>query len=191
MTPPRSRIAPLLFAVAACMVLAGCYVQSLQPLFSDRTTIFDPSLLGTWVAEDDDGFVFTLEDTTRGVYMLISDESGATARFQAVLTEFDGVRFMDIFPEEPNNDNGFYRDHLMRVHSILKVERMADTLSVADFDAEWLSTMASQNKLTIPHVSLDGAVLLTAPTGELQKFVRTYARTPEAFSEPVRLRRAL
>jgi hypothetical protein len=68
---------------------------------------------------------------------------------------------------------------------------MADTLSVADFDAEWLSTMASQNKLTIPHVSLDGAVLLTAPTGELQKFVRTYARTPEAFSEPVRLRRAL
>jgi hypothetical protein len=191
MTPPRSRIAPLLFAVAACMVLAGCYVQSLQPLFSDRTTIFDPSLLGTWVAEDDDGFVFTLEDTTRGFYMLISDESGATARFQAVLTEFDGVRFMDIFPEEPNNDNGFYRDHLMRVHSILKVERMADTLSVADFDAEWLSTMASQNKLTIPHVSLDGAVLLTAPTEELQKFVRTYARTPEAFSEPVRLRRAL
>jgi hypothetical protein len=191
MTPPRSRIAPLLFAVAACAVLTGCYVQSLQPLFSDRTTIFDPSLLGTWVAEDDDGFVFTLEDTTRGVYMLISDESGATARFQAVLTEFDGVRFMDIFPEEPNNDNGFYRDHLMRVHSILKVERMADTLSVADFDAEWLSTMASQNKLTIPHVSLDGAVLLTAPTGELQKFVRTYARTPEAFSEPVRLRRAL
>jgi hypothetical protein len=191
MTAPRSRIALLLFAVAACAVLGGCYVQSLQPLFSDRTTIFDPSLLGTWVAEEDDEFVFTLEDTSRGVYRLISDESGATARFQAVLTDFDGVRFIDIFPEEPNNDNGFYRDHLMRVHSILKVERMADTLSVADFDAEWLSTMAAEKKLSIPHVSLDGAVLLTASTEELQKFVRTYARTPEAFSEPVRLRRAL
>jgi hypothetical protein len=191
MTAPRSRIALLLFAVAACTVLGGCYVQSLQPLFSDRTTIFDPSLLGTWVAEEDDEFVFTLEDTSRGVYRLISDESGATARFQAVLTDFDGVRFIDIFPEEPNNDNGFYRDHLMRVHSILKVERMADTLSVADFDAEWLSTMAAEKKLSIPHVSLDGAVLLTASTEELQKFVRTYARTPEAFSEPVRLRRAL
>ncbi|MDH5271288.1 MAG: hypothetical protein OEY32_15345 [Candidatus Krumholzibacteria bacterium] len=191
MTAPRPRITPLLLAATACALLAGCYVQSLHPLYSDRTTIFDPSLLGTWVAEDDEDFVFTLEDTTRGVYMLTCDESGATARFQAVLTDIEGVRFLDIFPEEPHNDNGFYRDHLMRVHSILKLERMADTLSVADFDAEWLSTMAAENKLSIPHVSLDGAVLLTASTEELQAFVRAYAHTPEAFSEPVRLRRAL
>jgi len=57
---------------------------------------------------------------------------------------------------------------------------MADTLSVADFDAEWLSTMAADKKLSIPHVSLDGAVLLTATTEELQKFVRTYAHTPRS-----------
>ena len=181
----------LAIGVAACAALAGCYVQSIHPLYSDRTSLFDPALLGTWVAEEDDEFVFTLEDTTRGVYTLICDESGATARFQAVLAEIDGVRFMDLFPEEPGNDNGFYRDHLMRVHSVLKLERMADTLSVSDFDAEWLSTMAADKKLTIPHVSLDGAVLLTASTEELQAFVRKYAKTPEAFSEPVRLRRAL
>lgn len=181
----------LAIGVAACGALAGCYVQSVHPLYSDRTSLFDPALLGTWVAEEDDEFVFTLEDTTRGVYTLICDESGATARFQAVLAEIDGVRFMDLFPEEPSNDNGFYRDHLMRVHSVLKLERMADTLSVSDFDAEWLSTMAADKKLTIPHVSLDGAVLLTASTEELQAFVRKYAKTPEAFSEPIRLRRAL
>lgn len=190
MTPRRSRIIPLLVAAAGALS-AGCYVQSLHPLYSDRTTIFDPSLIGTWVAEEDEAFVFTLEDTARGVYMLVCDEGGATARFQAILVDIEGTRFLDIFPEEPNNDNGFYRDHLMRVHSVLKLERMADTLSVYDFDAEWLSTLAAQKKLTLPHVLMDGAVLLTASTAELQTFARTYARVPEAFSEPVRLRRAL
>jgi hypothetical protein len=60
---------------------------------------------------------------------------------------------------------------------------------VADFDAEWLATMVNQKKLTIDHVPLDGAVLLTATTKDLQNLVRKYAKTPEAFSEPVRLRR--
>jgi hypothetical protein len=181
----------LALAAVVCATLTGCYVQSLHPLYSDRTSIFDPALIGTWVAEEDDEFMFTLEDTTRGVYTLVCDESGATARFQAVLAEIDETLFLDIFPEEPANDNGFYRDHLMRVHSILKLEQTADTLAVYDFDAEWLSTMAAEKKLALPHVLLDGAVLLTGTTDELQAFVRKFARTPEAFSQPVRLRRAL
>ncbi|HEX5131920.1 MAG TPA: hypothetical protein VFX92_05475 [Candidatus Krumholzibacteria bacterium] len=188
--PYRLRM-PLVIAATACAAFMGCYVQSIHPLYSDRTTLFDPALIGTWVAEEDDEFVFTLEDTTRGTYRLISDESGATARFQAVLTEIDNVRFLDIFPDDPDNGNGFYRDHLMRVHSIVRLERSADTLSVSDFDAEWLSTMASQKKISIDHVSLDGAVLLTGSTESLQAFVRKYAHTAEAFSDPIRFRRAL
>jgi hypothetical protein len=190
MNAPRFLQIPLLIAVMATATLTGCYVQSIHPLYSDRTTLFDPSLIGTWVAEDDDEFVFTLEDTTRGTYSLVCDESGATARFQAVLTEIDNVRFLDIFPEDPGNDNGFYRDHLMRVHSILRLQRSVDTLSVADFDAEWLSTMVAQKKVGIGQVALDGAVLLTASTEDLQAFVRKYAHTPEAYSEPIRFRRA-
>jgi hypothetical protein len=191
MPSPRTRICLIFTAVAVCTSLTGCYVQSLHPLYSDRTTIFDPSLNGTWVAEEDDGFVFTLTDTTHGAYTMICDEHGATARFQAVLTDIEGLRFLDIFPEEPTNDNGFYRDHLMRVHSILMLELTADTLSVYDFDAEWLTKMMNDGAIVLPHVLLDGAVLLTASTAELQAFVRMHARTPEAFSEPVRLRRAL
>jgi hypothetical protein len=75
------------------------------------------------------------------------------------------------------------------VHNILKVERTVDTLWVADFDAEWLATMIDQKKIAIDHVPLDGAVLLTAVTKDLQNLVRKYAKTPEAYTEPVRLRR--
>ncbi|MCI0450943.1 MAG: hypothetical protein L0Z51_00980 [Candidatus Latescibacteria bacterium] len=167
----------------------GCYVQSLHSLATDDVATFDPELVGTWVAEDDEEFVFTFIDTTRGNYTLLCEESGSQARFDAVLVELGGGIFLDIYPEEPQTENGFYKDHLMRVHNVLKIERSVDTLWVADFDAEWLSTMIKDKKVTIDHVPLDGAVLLTAPTKDLQDLVRTYAKTPEAFSEPVRLRR--
>lgn len=172
-----------------CLALGGCYVQSLHTLATDDVVAFDAELVGTWVAEEDEEFVFSLIDTTLGAYALLCDEGGSQARFDAVLVELGGKTFLDIYPEEPQSENGFYKDHLMRVHNILKVERTVDTLWVADLDAEWLATMISQKKISIDHVPLDGAVLLTAPTKDLQTLLRKYAKTPEAFSEPVRLRR--
>ena len=183
----RTRLA--LAAVSISLALAGCYVQSLHYLATDDIMAFDPELVGTWVPEEDEEFVFTLIDTTRGMYTLLCDEGGAQGRFAAALVELGEVTFLDIYPEEAQSENGFYKDHLMRVHNILKLRRSADTLWVADFDAEWLATAISQKKISIDHVPLDGAVLLTAPTKDLQALVRKYANTPEAFSEPVRLRR--
>jgi hypothetical protein len=181
---------PILFA-AACLALLGmgCYVQSFHPLYTDATVSFDPELVGTWVAEEDEEFVFTLVDTTRGAYTLLCEEGGSTARFEAVMVELGGERFLDIYPDPPATDNSFYQDHLFRVHNILHLRRDADTLWVADFDAEWLETAITKKRVNIAHVGLDGAVLLTAPTDQLQAFARKYAKTPEAFSEPVRLRR--
>lgn len=188
MASPRP-IRLVLAGSTVCLALAGCYVQSLNSLESDDVVTFDAELVGTWVAEEDEEFVFTLSDTSRGAYTLLCDENGATARFAAVLVELGGTTFLDIYPEEPQTENGFYKDHLLRVHNILKLERMVDTLLVADFDAEWLATMIAQKKVTIDHVPLDGAVLLTADTKDVQNMVRKYAKTPEAYTEPVRLRR--
>jgi len=180
------------FALAGtCLIASGCYVQALNPLYTDTVAHFDPELVGTWITEEDEDFLFTFVDSTRGTYTLLCEESRSSARFEAVLVELDNVTFLDIYPEEPDNENSFYMDHLLRVHNILRIERDVDTLWVSDFDAEWLETMVDARKTSIAHVPLDGAVLLTAPTADLQAFVRKYAKTPEAFSEPVRLRRTM
>ena len=178
---------PLVLA-AACALAAtvGCYVQSLQPLYTDKTMIYSPDLVGTWVAKQDEEFVFTMSDTTRGMYTLVSDEGGSTARFQAVLLELGGVRFLDIYPEAPETVNTFYQDHLLRVHSFVRLEQDADTLWVSDFDAEWLQNAAQKGKVRVSNIPMDGAMLLTGPTGELQAFVQKYAKTPAAFTEPAK-----
>jgi hypothetical protein len=121
---------------------------------------------------------------------LLFDEGGATARFEAVLTELGNVAFLDIYPEAPHSESTFYIDHLLRVHNILRLEMDADTLWVADFDAEWLQTAMDKKRVKLAHVPLDGAVLLTAPTAELQAFVKKYATTREAFSEPAKFIRS-
>lgn len=182
---------PVLLALAgAGLTTLGCYVQSIQPLYTDKTIAFDAELVGTWVADEDEEYVFTVSDTTRGAYTLLLDEGGATARFEAVLVELGEAAFLDIYPETPGSESTFYLDHMLRVHNILRVEMDADTLWVADFDAEWLQTALDKKRVKLAHVPLDGAVLLTAPTDELQDFVKKYAKTREAFSEPARFVRS-
>ena len=184
MTPRSTRI--FIALASTLLAVTGCYVQSIQPLYTDKVMKFDADLVGTWVSEEDEEYVFTMSDTTRGMYTLLGDEAGATARFQAALLELGGAAFIDIYPEAPETENTFYMDHLLRVHNILRVEMDADTLWVSDFDVEWLQAMINKKGLRLAHVPLDGAILLTGSTVELQSFVARYAKNRAAFSEPAK-----
>jgi len=182
----RTRPLVLAIGVAAVAAISGCYVQSIHPAYTDKTKAYDGALVGTWVSSEDDEYVFTMNDTTRGMYTLVSDQGGSEARFAAVLFQVGGAAFLDIYPDAPETENTFYMDHLLRVHNILKVEMEADTLWVQDFDAEWLHDAINKKQVRVPNVPLDGAILLTGTTNELQSFVTKYAKSREAYSEPAK-----
>jgi hypothetical protein len=183
---PGKRPPVLALACATLAVLSGCYVQSIQPAYTEKTMSYDPELVGTWVSDEDEEYVFTMTDTTRGMYTLVSDQDGAEARFEAVLFQLGGSAFLDIYPEAPETENTFYMDHLLRVHNILRVEMDADTLWVQDFDAEWLHDAIDAKKVRMANVPLDGAILLTGTTPELQSFVAKFAKAKYAYSEPAK-----
>jgi hypothetical protein len=186
----RSRTIAIILGCAAAAALSGCYVQSIQPYYTDATVVFDSTLVGTWVSDEDDQYVFTLSDTTHGTYTLTSEQGDAPARFQAVLVELGGADFLDIYPEAPQTENTIYVDHLLRMHDLLKLKMDADTLFVSGFDAEWLQNAIDKKRIRISNVPLDGAILLTGPTSELQTFVAKYAKTPAAFSQPAKFIRS-
>lgn len=181
------RTRPLVIALGfAALAAMSCYVQSIQPAYTEKTMAYDPELVGTWVSDEDEEYVFTMSDTTRGMYTLVSDQEGSEARFGAVLFQLNGAAFLDIYPEAPETENTFYMDHLLRVHNILRVEMDADTLWVQDFDAEWLHDAINAKKVRIANVPLEGAILLTGSTAELQSFVSKYAKSRDAYSEPAK-----
>src|SRR5262249_26548392 len=151
-----------------------------------KTRAYDGALVGTWVSDEDDEYVFTISETTRGEYTIVSDQGGSEARFEGVLFQTGGAAFLDIYPEAPETEDTFYMDHLLRVHNILKVEMEADSLWVQDFDAEWLQDALNKKTVRLANVPLDGAILLTGTTNELQSFVTKYAKSKEAYSEPAK-----
>jgi hypothetical protein len=182
----RTRPLVLAFACAMLAALSGCYVQSIHPAYTEKTMAYDGDLVGTWVSDEDEEYVFTMSDTTRGMYTLMSDQGGSEARFAAALFQVGGAAFLDIYPEAPETENTFYMDHLLRVHNILRVQMDADTLWVQDFDAEWLQNALTKKQVRLANVLLDGAILLTGSTNELQSFVTKYAKSRDAYSEPAK-----
>ncbi|HKW15243.1 MAG TPA: hypothetical protein VJS69_12215 [Candidatus Krumholzibacteria bacterium] len=186
----RTRPLVLAAACAALAAISGCYVQSIRPAYTEKTRAYDGALVGTWTSDEDEEYVFTISDTTRGEYTLVSDQGGSEARFEAVLFQVGGAAFLDIYPEAPETENTFYMDHLLRVHNILRVEMEADTLWVQDFDAEWLQDAINKKQVRLANVPLDGAILLTGSTNELQSFITKYAKAKQAYSEPAKFIRS-
>jgi hypothetical protein len=178
----RNTLAVLLLS----LVIVGC-VRSLNPLFTPKDLIFDPTLIGTWTDSNNNTWTF-LKGKEKS-YELIYTEKNAPAKFKAHLVKLGKYRFLDLAPEEPGVDNSFFAAHLIPVHTFSRIWIAEDSLQLSVFDNGWLKTMLESKKISIAHQRQGDSIILTAPTREIQKLVVAYADDPKAFPEPGVLRR--
>ncbi|MBI4428135.1 MAG: hypothetical protein HY562_03365 [Ignavibacteriales bacterium] len=174
------------FALIAACTISGC-LRSLHPLYTEKTLIFEQGLLGSWV--DQDSSVWTFAQSGQKSYDLIYTEKGSPGRFEARLVKLGKFTFLDIFPKEPVIDNGFYKFHLVPVHTISRVWIEEEKVRMAMLSHDWFKDQASKKKVRLAHERRENEIILTASTEELQKFVVKYADEPKAFPEPGELRR--
>ncbi|MEQ8812141.1 MAG: hypothetical protein RIE59_23940, partial [Imperialibacter sp.] len=188
--------------LALVMAASSCTVQSLHPLYDEKTMIYEPCLEGEWI--DDDGNSWVIKRAQRPdanqlkkelvnpkAYQITYHGDSVETNLDACMVKLDGTYFIDLFPAE-NYDKEIGNDillgNLLPVHTFSKVETQDDSLYIYQFDSEWLSDLIKNNQIRISHevVKAHGAdrVVLTAPTNELQKFVAKYHNDPKAFSEP-------
>jgi hypothetical protein len=174
------RTAKVLSVLAISLFLAGC-VPSLHSLYNDKTLALEPALNGTWVEkEGKDSWSFQkLGDKS---YEVIYTEKGASAKFEVHLARLGKFLFADIYPQEPDLKNGFYKGHLVAVHSFAKIAVGADVLNITMLDPDWLQKMTEDKKIQLAHEEVDDGLVLTASTEDLQKFVLQYAEDEKAFS---------
>lgn len=181
----RAAKIPIVLAIA--LILTGC-VPSLHPLFTEEDLVFDGALLGAWV-EKDGASTWVLKKSGDKAYELVYTEKGEPRSFQAHLAQLGPHRFMDIYPEEPNMKNELYKFHLIPAHTFSRVRLEGQVLRVQMLYDEWLHEMITARKVNIAHERLEDGILLTAPTRELQQFLRKYAEDPKAFTDPTELHR--
>lgn len=164
----------------ALLLLSCGPTLSLHPLYTEKDLRFDPGLVGNWNEGTSGGtnvLTFSRHDET--TYELLYKEKANTTRLKARLLRLKGHLFLDAVPwDRPAND------FFIPVHVIFHLSIAADTLRIAYLDAEWVAKMAKAKKIAISHTEVEGSLLLTASTRDLQKFIIAHANTAAAFPDP-------
>jgi hypothetical protein len=172
--------------------LGGCVVQSIQPLFSEKEFITYPSLAGTWTQKEEGKelglWTFTVKDNR---YVLKQrDEKGREATFHVAVGKIGTDVFLDFSPDDPAPEHGlndFMSVNLIPAHVFAKVRKTNDALVLVTMDYEWLEKHLQENPKAIAHILQDKRPVLTATTGELQKFFAKHAQDEKVFKNSIQL----
>ncbi|MBT7861566.1 MAG: hypothetical protein HN712_14695 [Gemmatimonadetes bacterium] len=157
-----------LSAVAATLVMSGCLVPSIHPLYTPQDLVFDQALIGSWVDGDE---IWTFTQNEGHGYDLTIVEDDETARLRAHLLDLDGRRFLDLYPEDPDCDKCWYFLHMLPVHTFCGVSVHGDTLGLAPLSSDWFEEKSQAGELEIAHELRDDQIILTADTKSLQVFI--------------------
>lgn len=169
-----------------CTLLAGCFIESLNPLYTNETIVFDSDLIGTWYSAEDDDEEWTFEKANENEYTLIGKFNGGEekeAKFEAYLVQLGNHLYLDIYPEELDQIPDIYREHLIPVHTFLRFRHDKDFLITESIDYDLFKDLASREESPISFIKLEDRLLLTASTEELQKFFIENERA-EIFQSP-------
>jgi hypothetical protein len=85
-------------------------------------------------------------------------------------------------------------EHRLGLHSLARVRLAGDTMEIAFLDPLWVSTAVSEGRIDLAHFlegerEEDRTLVLSAPTPELEAFLRMHGEAAGAFREPETYRR--
>lgn len=180
------------FVAAAALLLAGCVIQSIQPLFAEKDLIPVPIAGGSWEQRDGgkriglwtfsgDGKRFTLAHT---------DEKGSKATFDVTAGKIGTNVFLDfaLHDIEPHGSlNDFATVTLIAAHTFVRLEKRNEALLLSAMDYEWLEKHLKANSKAVSHVWQDKRPILTSPPEELQKFIAKHANDEAIFKNKIQL----
>lgn len=170
-------------------LMAGC-IPSVHPLYTDQDLIFDPSLVGDW-ADKDGKETWTFTKSGENAYKLLYlDAKGKKGEFDVHLLKVGDRRFLDLYPAEPDlQQNDFYKCHLMPVHTFMRVRQQENILRMASMKPDWVKKFLQEHPDAVKYEKVDDWVLLTAQPKELQVFLITHEKTPDAWGESLPMSR--
>lgn len=176
-----------IFLAAITLVLAGCVVTSLEPYYSAKDLVFEPALLGDWVAgSNSDGVEIWKFDQSGPLTYHFTDIKNDSAQLMGMHAfKLDGQLFLDIDVNSTNQDIAPIPQHFL-----MKVKQTAPTLQLASLNNDWLKAMLEKTPNAVAHHLVkagdspnDTRVLMTGSTEDLQKFIRQYVTNRDAWND--------
>lgn len=188
------RLAALAIVTLAMLALSGCIPLTMNPLYGpDDTPILDRKMLGQW-RQQDGASVTTwtfLEEEGTDRYLIRGASDDSTAQFRGTLIQLGSWRYLDLAPtgHEPEI-NANFGIHTIRGHSFWRVIVEDNRLRLLFPDLKQIGDLLEKEPTAIAHIWVpmddtpvapdgDRMLYITAPTPELQAFVRD--RLTDAF----------
>lgn len=187
----------LLSVAVVLFLFSGCVVFSFYPLYTEKDLFANDLLLGKWI--DGDSTIWNFEyhykgkklpeniDSTAYVLRLREKDSNQLSEAELLVhvIQLDEHYFLDFYLKEYGDKNSpdLFDFHMLPVHTFAKLIFKNDSTYINWFDQGWLSDLIEENRIRIHHESNDDHILLTARPQELQKFVRKYVNSEEAFKD--------
>lgn len=184
----------VLFIVA--IGLSGCVVYSFYPLYSEKDLFPNNYLLGKYSDKDESDWEFThlkksikgadVTDSTGYQLTLMEDkDSSLVSKFKVHLIKIDGILIADFLLDNylKKKDLRLFDFHIIPVHTFAKVVVQGNKIHFQWLNGEWLKKLIEGNKLRIRHENNGDFILLTAKSAELQKFLRKYLTSDDAFDD--------
>jgi len=178
-----------MLAIAALLVLTGCWVTSINPLYdegnilnshTDPDVVFEQSLVGSWSAGNAKCTTQLTIAAKYQVYDLQSIEQGEgcseeKSHYQAVLVKLDSHYFLDLSPV-----GGDVCVMCLARHEIFLAKFDKTTFSLTPIDSDWLKKSLEAKTVTLATVA-DDTDTLTAASKDLKSFCRKYADDKSVF----------
>lgn len=179
------RLKLLVFPFGILLLLSGCIVRSLHPLYTDENVIFDARLIGQWTEEGSKEIWEFSQQGEQQYKCVVYEEDGEQSILVARLLNIKGKMFLDFFPTKLDRQEGvFYQLHVLPVHSFAYVKQIEPTLQISFPDSDWLQELLEKNPNAIRHEVLGkNDIVLSASTEALQTFWLAHLDTEGAFDE--------
>jgi len=175
--------------LVALLVVPGCWVSSINPLYDDGTidhphsdpdVILNQSLIGSWTATDNKCATLLTIAAEHDVYDLQSTEQGEgcsddKSHRRGRLVKLGTHYFLDVEPMPAD-----VCDMCAAKHDILLAKFDQTTLSLTPIDSDWLKKSLAAKTVTLATVAGDTDTI-TASTKDLKAFFRKSAENKEAF----------
>ena len=186
-------ISRLFFVVAPLLVLSGCVLRSVEPLYEDglfaardKDLVMDQSVIGSWFHTDNEcswtltvstpekeGFGYELT-LTANPDCKSSDVDKRVAHYDGHVVKLDKKSFLDVSPRATE-----VCDQCLALHTFFLISEQEDQLVLTPIDGDWIKDAIGKGTVTLAHRN-DG-LTMTASSKDLKAFVRKYADDKAAF----------
>jgi len=164
----------LLAALAMVLLMTGCDVRSLYPLYTEKDVIFEPLLLGAWKESGQGGDVWVFIRDKEDSYRVVPAAGDFVLAFEGRLVKLEGRLYLDLTVEDVP-----FEEYVIPAHLLVQIELLGDKMRTAMLDDDKLKKLEELGSLKLGHMT---AQVLTALPKDLQAFVTQHAGDGTAFS---------